>query len=328
VSRVLITGGVGMLGAAIARRLLADPAYDVRIADERDAPQWMREACEIRSADLRAPAESHTAVKGCSHVIHIASYRAEDADGPVRAHTQMEYETTLHDTVIRAALDCEVERFVYISSPLVFERAELFPTPEGHLAQCPVALSPEGFSRLTGERCCRAAHDEHGFPFTICRPFAMYGPGPADAASEPGAGSAVLELIDGALAGSRPLQVAASGEQTMSPTHVDDIAGAIVVALDSPAALNEDFNLSSSGEQTIAEIAQVVWRACDGDAGELELELRAGGARGPERSWPATDKARELLGWQPQIGLEDGVAATARSLRERATDDRHIGSAL
>ena len=53
-SRVLITGGAGMLGAAVARRLLADPAYDVRIADEREAPQWMREACEIRGADMRA----------------------------------------------------------------------------------------------------------------------------------------------------------------------------------------------------------------------------------------------------------------------------------
>jgi UDP-glucose 4-epimerase len=328
VSRVLITGGAGMLGATVARRLLADPAYDVRIADERDAAQWMREACEIRSADLRTLAQARAAVKGCSHVIHLASYRAEDADGTAREHTQMEYETALHNAMIRAALDCEVERFVYVSSPLVFERAELFPTPEDHLPQCPVALSPEGFSRLTGERCCRAAHDEHGFPFTICRPFAMYGPGPADAASEPGAGRAVLELIDGALAGSRPLQVAAGSEQTMSPTHVEDIAGAIVAALDSPAALNEDFNLSSAGEQTVAEIGQVVWRACGGDASELELELRAGGTHGPQRSWPATDKARELLGWRPQIDLEDGVAATARSLRERATDDRHIGSAV
>jgi nucleoside-diphosphate-sugar epimerase len=48
-SRVLITGGPGMLGAAVARRLLAYPAYDARIADARDAPQWMREACETRS---------------------------------------------------------------------------------------------------------------------------------------------------------------------------------------------------------------------------------------------------------------------------------------
>jgi UDP-glucose 4-epimerase len=313
-SRVLITGGAGMLGAAVARRLLADPAYDVRIADEREAPQWMREACEIRGADLRAAEGAQAAVKGCSQVIHVASYLAPKADGGARAHTWMEYENALHNAVIRAALDAGVQRFVYVSSPLVFERAELFPTPEEYLPDCPVALSAAGYSRLTGERYCRAAHDEHGFPFTICRPSATYGPGTATA-SEPGIGRAVLELIHGALAGRRPLEVAAAGGQTMAPTHIDDVARAIVAALDSPAALNHDFNLSSGREQSVAEIARVVWQACGGDAGELALEVRPGGDSGPARSWPATDKAHELLAWQAQIELEEGVASTVGAVR-------------
>jgi UDP-glucose 4-epimerase len=313
-SRVLITGGAGMLGAAVARRLIADPAHDVRVADERDAPQWMREACEIRSADLRIAEQAQAAVKGCSQVIHLASCLPPQADGAPGAHTRIEYENALHNAVIRAALDGGVQRFVYVSSPLVFERAELFPTPEDYLAQCPVALSPSGYSRLTGERYCRAAHDEHGFPFTICRPSATYGPWPG-AASEPGAGQAVLELIHGALAGQRPIEVGAPSDQTIAPTHVDDAADAIVAALDSPAALNEDFNLSGGREQTVAEIARVVWRVCGGDAGELALKGRPGVEREPARSWPATDKARELLGWEAQIELEEGVAATVAALR-------------
>ncbi len=338
-SRVLITGGAGVLGAAVARRLLADPNYDVRVSDERAAPQWMREACEIRGADLRAPAQAQAALKGCSQVIHLASFRADDAAGAALAHTQIEYENALHNAVIRAALDCAVERFVYVSSPLVFERAEVFPTPEDYLAQCPVALSPGGFARLSGERYCRAAHDEHDFPFTICRPFATYGPTPAPtpapasasasaSASEPGVSGAVAELIDGALAGRHPLRVDAAGEQTMSPTHVDDIADGIVAALGAPAALNEDFNLASSRALSVAEIAQLVWQACGEQASELALEQIGAGDRKPTRSQPATDKARELLGWQAQIAFEDGVAATVRSLRERAMADRHIGSAL
>ena len=313
-SRVLITGGAGMLGSAVARRLIADPAYDVRIADEREAPQWMREACEIRSADLRAAEQAQAAVQGCAQVIHLASYLAPQADGAARAHTWLEHENALHNAVIRAALEGGVQRFVYVSSPLVFERAEVFPTPEDHLEQCPAALSPAGYSRLTGERYCRAAHDEHGFPFTICRPSATYGPW-AGAASEPGVGRAVLELIHGALAGRRPLEVAAASEQTMAPTHVDDAAAGIIAALDSPAALNEDFNLSSAREHSVAEIARVVWQACGGDAGELALKVLPGGGREPARSWPATDKVRELLGWQAQIELEEGVAATVAALR-------------
>jgi UDP-glucose 4-epimerase len=325
-SRVLVTGGAGMLGAAVARQLLADPDYDVRIADERDAPQWMREACEIRSADLRTAAHAQATVKGCSHVIHLANFRAAEP-GAELAHTRIEYENAVHSAVIRAALDGGVQCFVYVSSPLVFERAELFPTPEEYLPQCPVALSPGGFSSLTGERYCRAANDEHGFPFTICRPFAAYGPTAPDA-DEPGASRAVAELLLGALAGARPLQVRAAVEQTITPTHADDVACGIVAALGAPAALNEDFNLASSRELSVAEVAQIVWRTCGEDPDELALEQLAADGHEPARSLPATDKARELLGWEAQISFEDGVAAAVRGLREQPIVGRRIGSAL
>ena len=55
-SRVLVTGGAGTIGAAVVRRLLADPAYEVRVSDQRPAPQWMREGCEVHTGDLRVPA--------------------------------------------------------------------------------------------------------------------------------------------------------------------------------------------------------------------------------------------------------------------------------
>ncbi len=172
---------------------------------------------------------------------------------------------------MRAALEVEVERFTYVSSSMVFERATEYPTTEAHLPDCPVPLSAYGFSKLTGEVYCRAAHAEHGLPYTICRPFNAYGPGEVPDA-EPGIAHAVPDLIRKVLSGQRPLQIFGSGEQTRTLTHVDDIADGVVVAMGSPAGLNEDFNISASRELTVAEIARIVWAACGEDPDAFALE--------------------------------------------------------
>ncbi len=83
---------------------------------------------------------------------------------------------------------------------MVFEHAEQFPTREDYLPDCPPPRSAYGWSKLTGEVYCRAAHDEHGLPFTICRPFNAYGPGEMPDA-EPGIAHAVPDLIRKSLAG-------------------------------------------------------------------------------------------------------------------------------
>ncbi|HYM55471.1 MAG TPA: NAD-dependent epimerase/dehydratase family protein, partial [Solirubrobacteraceae bacterium] len=72
-SRVLVTGGAGTIGAAVVRRLLGDPAYEVRVSDQRPAPQWMREGAEVHTGDLRLAQEARTATKGCTHVIPLAA---------------------------------------------------------------------------------------------------------------------------------------------------------------------------------------------------------------------------------------------------------------
>jgi nucleoside-diphosphate-sugar epimerase len=315
-SRVLVTGGAGTIGAAVVRRLLSDPAYEVRVSDQRLAPQWMREGCEVHTGDLRLPAEARAATKGCSHVIHLAAIVGGIANFHRLPHTLTEVNNALYNAVIRAALDLDVERFVYVSSSMVFERAELFPTPEDYLPQCPVPLSAYGFSKLTGEVYCRAAHEEHGFPYTICRPFNAYGPGevPDD---EPGIAHAVPDLIRKVLSGQRPLQIFGSGEQTRTLTHVEDIADGLVAAMSSPAGLNEDFNISASRELTVAEIARVVWDACGADPKKFALEHLPSFAVDVQRRWPSVEKARRLLGWEARIDLEEGIASTVNWLRER-----------
>ncbi|MEA2264444.1 MAG: UDP-glucose 4-epimerase [Solirubrobacteraceae bacterium] len=314
-SRVLVTGGAGMIGSAIVRRLLSDPDYEVRVSDQRDPPLWMREGCEVHTGDLRSLDVARVAIAGCSHVIHCAAIVGGIANFHRLPHTLTEVNNALYNAVIRAALETEVERFVYISSSMVFERAELFPTPEEYLPDCPVPVSAYGFSKLTGEVYCRAAHDEHGLPFTICRPFNAYGPGemPTD---EPGIAHLVPDLIRKVQAGQRPLEIFGSGEQTRTLTHVDDIAAGVVAAMSSPAGLDEDFNISAAEELTVAEIARIVWECSGADPEQFELEHLPSFKVDVPRRWPSVEKARRLLGWEAGVDLRDGITATARWLRE------------
>jgi nucleoside-diphosphate-sugar epimerase len=159
-----------------------------------------------------------------------------------------------------------------------------------------------------------AAHEEHGLPYTICRPFNAYGPGeiPDD---EPGIAHLVPDLIKKVLSGQTPLQIFGSGEQTRTLTYVDDIADGIVTALRHPAGLNEDFNISAGEELTVAEIARQIWVACGRSPDEFELEHLPTYPVDVQRRWPSVEKARRLLGWEAQVGLSDGVARTADWLR-------------
>jgi nucleoside-diphosphate-sugar epimerase len=306
VSRVLVTGGAGTIGAAVVRRLLGDPDFEVRVSDRRPAPDWMREGCEIHTGDLREVEQAREAIAGCTHVIHLAAMVAEPA------FTLTEANHRLYNAIFRAALDLGTDRFTYVSSGVVFERTDQFPTEEAHLPDCPPPAGAYGWSKLAGEVYCRAAHAEHGLPYTICRPFDAYGPG-----EPPEAGHPVAELIEGSLRRLRPLPLTAAREHTRTPTHVADVADGIVCAMAHPDALNEDFNLSATEELTVAEIARLCWEAAGNEPSELELEDPPAGPGDVARRWPSAAKAQRLLGWSARIGPRDGIAQTTAWFRDQ-----------
>ena len=314
-NRVLVTGGAGTIGSAVVRRLLSDSSWEVRIADHREAPVWMRQGCEIRTADLRRLDAAGEAVDGCSHVIHLAAIVGGIANFHKLPFTLFEVNNALTGALTHAAVDHEVERFLYVSSSMVFERATEFPTTEAHLEHCPAPRSAYGFSKLAGEVYTRAAHDQHGLRYTICRPFNAYGPGELPDRDEPGIAHAVPDLIHKALTGRRPLEIFGSGEQTRTITHVDDIADGIVTAMAAPAGENEDFNISASEELTVAELARIIWEACGNDPEEFELAHLPSFPVDVERRWPSVEKARRLLGWGARVDLRDGIAETVEWLR-------------
>jgi nucleoside-diphosphate-sugar epimerase len=313
---VLVTGGAGTIGTAVVRRLVSDPGFEVRVSDQRRAPAWMRQSCEVHTGDLRDLDEARGAAEGCSQVVHLAAIVGGIANFHKLPHTLLEVNNALYNAIFRAALERRVERLVYVSSSMVFERATEFPTTEEHIDDCPTPRSAYGFSKLAGEVYCRALHDEHGLPYTICRPFNAYGPGemPED---EPGIAHAVPDLIQKVLSGQRPLQIFGSGDQTRTLTHVDDIAEGIVAAMSSPAAENEDFNISASEELTVADIARIIWEECGEDPAEFALERLPSFEVDVPRRWPSVEKARRLLGWEARIGVREGIAATVEWLRRQ-----------
>jgi len=316
VTRVLVTGGAGTIGAAVVRRLLRDGDWEVRVSDQREAPEWMTSSCEVHRGDLRLGGEAGRAMSGCSHLIHLAAIVGGIANFHRLPHTLLEVNAGLYNSVFHAALEERVERLLYVSSSMVFERATVFPTPEEHVRECPAPWSAYGFSKLAGEVWCRALNDEHGVPYTICRPFNAYGPGELPD-PEPGIAHAVPDLIRKVLSGQRPLEIFGTGEQTRTLTHVDDIADGIVTAVGHPAAENEDFNISASDERTIADIARVVWEACGRDPAEFELRHLPTFEVDVQRRWPSVEKAERLLGWRAQIDVESGIADTVRWLRDQ-----------
>ena len=316
---MLVTGGAGTIGAAVVRRLLRDPDWEVRIADHREVPAWMREGCEVHTGDLRDLDTARAATGGVSHVIHLAAIVGGIANFHKRPFTLTEVNNALTGAVAHAAVDAGVQRFVYVSSSMVFENATEFPTTEEHVRSCPAPWSAYGYSKLSGEVYTRAAHDEHGLRYTICRPFNAYGPGELPDRDEPGIAHAVPDLIAKTLSGQRPLQIFGSGEQTRTLTHVDDIADGIVTAMASAAGENEVFNISAAQELTVAEIATVIWEACGNDPAELSFEHLPSFEVDVQRRWPSVEKARRLLGWEAQVPLPEGIRATVEWLRAEGT---------
>jgi UDP-glucose 4-epimerase len=199
---------------------------------------------------------------------------------------------------------------------MVYESASHFPTAEDDLQRMPPPVSAYGFSKLAGEYYCRAFREQHGLRYSIIRPFNAYGPDEA-AGHEIGAAHVIPDLIRKILEGQDPLEILGDGTQTRCFTHVRDIARGIVMALESPQAEDEDFNLSSDVETRILDLAGTIWELCRPGT-PLRVQSVPSFQYDVQRRVPEVSKAARLMNWGAEIALREGLEEVVRWQRERA----------
>ena len=304
-TKVLVTGGCGFIGSEVVKQLLADN-YQVRIADDLSKPESRLKAkCEFLRLDLTDKKAADKAFSGMDACINLAAKIGGIGYFHKYPATILSENNKIYSATFSAAVKHKIKRMVYVSSSMVFESTSKFPSKEADINIIPPPVSAYGFSKLSGEWYCRAFWDEYRLPYSICRPFNAYGineyPG-----EEIGYAHVIPDLAKKILRKDFPLKILGSGRQSRSFTHVTDLAGGIIAIMESPRAKNEDFNLASSREIKIIELAKLLWKL-SGRKEKLQIKQIPGFTYDIQRRSPDPSKAKKLLGWETKIKLEDGL---------------------
>ena len=206
-----------------------------------------------------------------------------------------------------------IQRITVISSSMVFESSNVFPTPEGAQLTSPPPKSTYGFQKLATEYFAKGAHEQYGLPYTIVRPFNCVGVGERRALRDHEVMSGnvklamshvVPDLCQKVLKDQDPLHILGDGSQVRHYTYGGDLAHGIRLAMESDRAVNEDFNLSTARSTTVRELAEVIWRKVHGPDKPLRLESDPPYEHDVQMRVPDVRKAHEVLGFDATTSLE------------------------
>jgi UDP-glucose 4-epimerase len=313
--RILITGGAGFIGTTLARRLVERNEIVAVDNLHRDAltetDLYEHPNLTFHHGDVLDPELVQELARGATHVVHAAAIAGVDTvlESPVRT---MRVNMIGTYNALEAALATRetVERFIGFSTSEVFGTHafrvdETHVTTQGSVGE---ARWTYAVSKLAGEHMSRAYYDEYGVPTVSVRPFNVYGPGQIG-------GGAIRAFIEAALDG-RDLVIHGDGSQIRAWCYVDDMVEALLCCLEHPRAVGESFNVGNARSAvTIYDLAQRIKRLTDAP-GEIvfqplhytDVELRI----------PNVDKAREVIGFEAKVELDDGLAQTIAWYRSRA----------
>ena len=217
------------------------------------------------------------------------------------------------------------ERIIVLSSSMVFEETSVYPTPEEEIKKCPPPSSTYGFQKLASEYFAKGAWEQYGLPYSIVRPFNCVGVGEEKSISEHEITSGNIklmlshvlpDLINKVLKGQDPLHILGEGNQIRCYTNGKDLSRGIRMVMESEKAINEDFNISTPQATNVLELAKIIWDTihpekefnyiCD-DPFEYDVQKRI----------PDVTKAKELLGFEAIISLEESVKEVINYLKNK-----------
>lgn len=220
------------------------------------------------------------------------------------------------DAAIWAHKHAKLQKITVVSSSMVYESTTVYPTPEGEQRTSPPPQSTYGFQKLATEYFAQGAYEQYKLPYTIVRPFNCIGIGERRALCDKEIMSGniqlamshvVPDLVQKVLKGQDPLRILGDGQQVRHYTYGGDLARGIRIAVESPAALNEDFNLSTAVPTTVMELATAIWHKVKGKDEPLRIESDKPYPYDVRHRSPDVSKAERILGYTATTSLDQAL---------------------
>ena len=222
----------------------------------------------------------------------------------------------LYSNTFEAAVKNKIKRMVQISSSMVFESTDRYPSKEEDITKIPPPITAYGFSKLTGEWYCQAFHDEFGLEYAIARPFNAYGVNELPE-KEVGYAHVIPDLVKKILDGQYPIEILGSGKQIRCYTHVQDVARGILTVALKAAAKNQAFNISTNQSTNVLELVKLLWKLCGKNPADFKVKHVPAFKHDVQKRIPSVAKAKKLLGWQAKIRLQEGLKDVIKWLKDK-----------
>lgn len=299
----LVTGGAGFIGSNLVRALL-ERGGNVRVLDNLATGRRTNLAdiateIELIEGDLRDPAVVERAVRGVDTVFHQGALPsvARSLTEPLASH---EVNATATLSLLLAARDAGVRRFVYASSSSVYGNTPVLPKSED-LPTSP--LSPYAVSKLAGEQYCRVFAQLYGLETVALRYFNVFGPR-QDPTSQY---AAVIPRFIHAMRRGEPPLIHGDGTQSRDFSYVANVVDANLRAATAPNVGGEVFNIACGERHSLLELVSALNRILG-----TRIEPRFGAPRPGDVKHSQADiaRARRLLGYEPRVSFEEGLALT------------------